>query len=456
MKETLILIADRDERTGRALSSRLQGEGYSVSTCRDGERAWHLVQSRQPSLVLAELELPGMNGMLLLERIKEHLPNTAVILTTNQGSIRNAVQAMKRGATDYLTKPVNLREVIKQTRSLIDNSGVESTHAGRPAGGKHDSGTPETVVGPSDSMREIFELIPRAARSGSNILITGETGTGKELIARAIHEEGAAPGAPLVTIDCAAIPENLLESELFGYARGAFTGADRNKKGQIEEAHGGTLFLDEIGEMPLSLQKKLLRFLQEKAFVPVGDSRLRRVDVRIVAATNKDLETEIERGNWRKDLFYRLDVVRIDVPPLRSRKEDIPYLAQAFLAKHAPRCNPGLSDISQEAMDLLNEYDWPGNVRELENIIERGVVLAAGDAVTPSCLPQRLRQCGREKADNENPNGWSLPKMEHALLQQALGRNGNNQSAAARELGISRKRLRTKMARHGMLGNNSG
>jgi len=455
MKETLILIADRDERTGRALSSRLQGEGYSVSTCRDGERAWHLVQSRQPSLVLAELELPGMNGMLLLERIKEHLPNTAVILTTNQGSIRNAVQAMKRGATDYLTKPVNLREVIKQTRSLIDNSGVESTHAGRPAGGKHDSGTPETVVGPSDSMREIFELIPRAARSGSNILITGETGTGKELIARAIHEEGAAPGAPLATIDCAAIPENLLESELFGYARGAFTGADRNKKGQIEEAHGGTLFLDEIGEMPLSLQKKLLRFLQEKAFVPVGDSRLRRVDVRIVAATNKDLETEIERGNWRKDLFYRLDVVRIDVPPLRSRKEDIPYLAQAFLAKHAPRCNPGLSDISQEAMDLLNEYDWPGNVRELENIIERGVVLAAGDAVTPSCLPQRLRQCGRKK-DEAFQNGWSLPEMEYALLQQALRRNGDNQSAAARELGISRKRLRTKMARHGMLGNKSG
>ncbi|MEF8822710.1 MAG: sigma-54 dependent transcriptional regulator [Desulfohalobiaceae bacterium] len=456
MRETTILIADRDERIVRALSSRLQREGYSASTCRDGETAWHMIQTGQPRMVLAELELPGMNGMYLLERIRQELPNIAVILTTAQGSIRNAVQAMKLGATDYLTKPVNLREVVKQASSLIDNSGVGSTHAGAPGGGDHYSDTPEAIVGPSASMQEIFELVPRVARSGSNILITGETGTGKELIARAIHREGAAPGTPLVTIDCAAIPENLLESELFGYVRGAFTGADRNKTGQIEQAHTGTLFLDEIGEMPLSLQKKLLRFLQEKAFVPVGGSRLRRVDVRIIAATNKDLETEIARGNWRKDLFYRLDVIRIDVPPLRRHKEDIPYLTQAFLAKHAPRCNPGISGISQEAMNLLNEYDWLGNVRELENVIERGVVLACGDVVTPSCLPQRLRQCAREKAENENPNGWNLPEMEHALLQQALRGNGDNQSAAARELGISRKRLRTKMARHGMLGNNSG
>lgn len=456
MKKTQILIADRDERTIRTLSSRLEREGYAVTTCRDGEKAWHMVQTGQPRLVLAELELPGMNGMQLLERMKQRQPDPAVILTTAHGSIRNAVQAMKLGARDYLTKPINLRELVKQASSLIDNSGWEWDSAGAPAEEEHDSAAPETVVGPSASMREIFELIPRAARSGSNILITGETGTGKELIARAIHREGAAPWAPLVTIDCAAIPENLLEAELFGYARGAFTGADRSKKGQIEQAHGGTLFLDEIGEMPLSLQKKLLRFLQEKAFVPVGGSRLRRVDVRIIAATNKELETEIERGNWRRDLFYRLDVIRINVPPLRRRKEDIPYLARAFLAKHAPRCNPGLNEISQEAMDLLNEYDWPGNVRELENVIERGLVLAADDAVTPSCLPQRLRQCGREKADEAFPNGWSLPEMEYALLQQALRRNGDNQSATARELGISRKRLRTKMTRHGMLGTNTG
>ena len=456
MRETTILIADKDERTLQALSSRLRREGYTVTTSRDGEGAWDMIRTGQPHLVLAELELPGMNGIHLLERIRQELPNIAVILTTAQGSIRNAVQAMKLGAADYLTKPINRREVVKQASSLIANSGMGSPYTGQPDGRNHGLDTAEAIVGPSASMREIFELVPRVARSGSNILITGETGTGKELIARAIHREGAAPGAPLVTIDCAAIPENLLESELFGYARGAFTGADRSKKGQIEQAHGGTLFLDEIGEMPLSLQKKLLRFLQEKAFVPVGGSILRRVDVRIIAATNKDLETEIERGNWRKDLFYRLDVIRIDVPPLRQHKEDIPYLAQAFLAKHAPRCNPGITDISQEAMNLLQEYDWAGNVRELENVIERGVVLASGDSVTPSCLPQRLRQCGREKTGKENPNGRSLPEMEHALLQQALRRNGDNQSAAARELGISRKRLRTKMARHGMLGNNSG
>jgi transcriptional regulator with PAS, ATPase and Fis domain len=287
-------------------------------------------------------------------------------------------------------------------------------------------------------------------------LITGETGTGKELVTRAIHSEGVAPQAPLVTIDCASIPENLLESELFGYARGAFTGAERRKPGQVEQAHGGTLFLDEIGEMPLPLQKKLLRFLQEKTFVPVGGTSLRRVDVRIIAATNKDLEAEISRGTWRKDLYYRLDVIRIDVPPLRQRKEDIPILAETFLEKYAPSCNPAVRGINREAMDILARYDWPGNVRELENVIERAVVLACSDTVTPSCLPKRLSARITEGSGGAEQNGRSLPDMERSLLQQTLHRTQGNQSAAARELGISRKRLRTKLARHGMLRNNTG
>jgi DNA-binding NtrC family response regulator len=414
-----------------------------------------MIRTNQPRLVLAELELSRMNGMLLLERIKQRLPDTAVILTTGQGSIRSAVQAMKLGARDYLTKPVNVREVVKQAGSLTEGPAGTSSGNGASSSDGRDESPLEAVVGVNDSMREIFDLVPRVARSGSNILITGETGTGKELIARAVHGSGSHPQAPLVTIDCAAIPENLLESELFGYARGAFTGADRSKAGQIEQAHGGTLFLDEIGEMPLSLQKKLLRFLQEKAFVPVGGSRLRHVDVRIIAATNKDLEAEIERGNWRRDLFYRLDVIRIDVPPLRRRKEDIPYLAQAFLAKHAPRCNPAVKGISQEAMHLLTEYDWPGNVRELENILERAVVLVREETLTPSSLPERLRGGEREGPQERSPNCETLPDMERTLLQQTLQRTRGNQSAAARELGISRKRLRTKMARHGMLGKNS-
>ncbi|MCF8029602.1 MAG: sigma-54 dependent transcriptional regulator [Desulfohalobiaceae bacterium] len=455
MKETTILIADRDEHTLQALSSRLREEGYKVDTCREGKKAWHLIQTRQPHLILAELELPGMNGMDLLEGIRQHLPDTAVILTTAQGSIRNAVQAMKLGATDYLTKPVNLREVVKQASSLLDGAAMTPPHAGAPSGDGRGFAPSETVVGTSASMREIFELVPRVARSGSNILITGETGTGKELVARAIHRAGYSPQAPLVTIDCAAIPENLLESELFGYARGAFTSADRSKAGQIEQAHGGTLFLDEIGEMPLFLQKKMLRFLQEKAFVRVGDTRLRRVDLRIIAATNKDLEAEISRGAWREDLYYRLDVIRIDVPPLRRRKEDIPSLVEAFLEKYAPRCNTAVRGVSQEAMDLLTGYDWPGNVRELENVIERAVVLACGDAVTPSCLPERLTADKSGNTEGAGANGCNLPEMERALLQQALRRTQGNQSAAARELGISRKRLRTKMGRHGMLNNSS-
>lgn len=453
MIENTILLAGEDENTLRALSTKLQREGYTVYSCREGEQAWSMIQARQPRLVITELELRGINGMLLLERIKQLLPGTSVMLITAHGSIRNAVRAMKLGATDYLTKPVNLGEVVKLARSCLDGSAVAPHSQGDQNVGNSGFSAPGTMVGMSRPMREILDLVDRVAHSRSNILITGETGTGKELIARAIHRTGSGTRAPMVTIDCAAIPENLLESELFGYARGAFTGADRNKTGQIEQAHGGTLFLDEIGEMPLSLQKKVLRFLQEKAFTRVGGTRLRRVDLRVIAATNKDLEAEISRGTWREDLYYRLDVIRIHVPPLRHRKEDIPELAETFLKKHSALCNPAIREVSQDAMDLLTAYDWPGNVRELENVMERAVVLAKGETVTPSCLPERLT--GGNGAETES-TVRSLPEMERSLLEQALERNRGNQSAAARELGISRKRLRTKMARYNMLKNNSG
>jgi len=452
MGQGTILLADEDEHILRALSNRLRKEGYTVYSCQNGERAWNLIKTRQPRLVIAELELQGINGMLLLERIKHLMPGTPVILTTPHGSIRSAVRAMKLGAADYLAKPVNLREVVNLVEASLEDVAHASEGESRRRPNAERIGAPDIMVGRSPPMQEVFNLVDKVAQSRSNILITGETGTGKELVAQAIHRTGSGAWAPLVTIDCAAIPENLLESELFGYARGAFTGADRSKTGQIEQAHGGTLFLDEIGEMPLSLQKKVLRFLQEKAFVRVGGNRQRRVDVRIVAATNKDLEAEVERGTWREDLFYRLEVIRIDVPPLRQRKEDIPSLAATFLNKHAQRCNPNVREISREAMDCLTAYDWPGNVRELENIMERAAVLADEERITPSCLPERLT--GRNgDGDELEEEGRSLPRMERALLEQALQRTRGNKSAAARELGISRKQLRTRMARHGLLEN---
>jgi transcriptional regulator with PAS, ATPase and Fis domain len=297
-------------------------------------------------------------------------------------------------------------------------------------------------------MQEIFTLVEKVADYGSNILITGETGTGKELVARAIHYSGSSGERPFVTIDCASIPENLLESELFGYAKGAFTGATESKKGQIEMAHGGTLFLDEVGELPLVLQKKLLRFLQEKEFVRVGGTKRRKVDVRILAATNKDLEAEVQAGTWREDLFYRLNVITIHIPPLRERKEDISLLVNFFLDKYNAQNQRSIQGVTNDVHKVFELYEWPGNVRELENVIERGVVLCTGDMITLNCLPPKLAELDKEQ---DAGNGLNLMEVEKRLIVRALDQEGGNQSAAARTLGISRKQLRTKMTHHGLL-----
>ena len=445
MKKTLLLVDD-EPNSLKVLSSVLKKEGFATHTALDAESAWKVFTENAVHGVITDLKLPGKSGLDLLEWVKVAEPDMPVIMITAYGSIENAVQAMKLGAYNYLTKPVNPDELLLLVNSALEHSSLEKENV-ELRRQLQSSVSMGNMVGKSKSMQEIFNLVAKVAEYGSNILVSGETGTGKELVARAIHSSGA-QSTPFVTIDCAAIPETLLESELFGHVKGAFTGATESKKGQIEQAHGGTLFLDEVGELPLTLQKKFLRFLQNKEFVRVGCTRRRTVDVRIIAATNKNLEQEVQSGTWREDLFYRLNVIQVELPPLRERKEDIPLLVSHFLNKYNALNKKAVLGVSSQVAETFDMYDWPGNVRELENVVERGVVLCSGDRISQSCLPPHLARIETE----ENRSGeLNLLDMEKDIITRALDREDWNQSAAARALGISRKQLRTKMGHHGLL-----
>ena len=442
-----ILLVDDEKNIRKVLTSVLKGAGYTVMAAESAEAAWPVLKASEVDLLITDLKLPGKSGLELLEGVKTCWPRMPVIMITAFGSIEGAVQAMQLGAYNYLAKPVNNDELLLLIKNALEQSNLqeENTALKRELKDRYSLGS---MVGKSKAMQEVFNLVEKVADYKANILITGETGTGKELVARGIHYSGSSGGKPFVTIDCASIPENLLESELFGYAKGAFTGADDSKKGQIEMAHGGTLFLDEVGELPLGLQKKLLRFLQEKEFVRVGGTKRRKVDVRILAATNKDLESEVKAGTWREDLFYRLNVITIHLPPLRDRKEDISLLINFFLDKYNTQNQRSIQGVTSDVHTVFELYAWPGNVRELENVIERGVVLCTGDMITLSCLPPKLAELETEK---DTENGLNLMDVEKKLIVRALDQDGGNQSAAARTLGISRKQLRTKMKHHGLL-----
>jgi len=445
--ESVILVVDDEPNTLKVVSAVLQKQGYSVSTALNFESAWAVLEKEPIQIVITDLKLPDKSGLELLEGVKKKWPDINVIMITAYGTIDNAVQAMKLGAYNYLTKPVNPEELqvvitkaLEKDLLLEENLDLKKQLRERYRLGN--------IVGRSKVMQELFVLVEKIAGYESNILITGETGTGKELIAKAIHYSGKLQEKPFVTIDCAAIPESILESELFGHTKGAFTGAVEDKKGQIEMAEGGTLFLDEIGELPLALQKKFLRFLQGKEFVRVGGTKRRKMNIRLIAATNKNLEQGIQEGAWREDLFYRLNVISVEVPPLRERKEDIPLLLNTFLEKFNAQNNKSIRGVTKQVMDIFQEYEWPGNVRELENVIERAVVLSSGETITASCLPSKLTALKEESLPS---NGLNLMEMEKNLLWQALEKTNWNQSAAARVLGISRKQLRTKMSHHGIL-----
>ncbi len=447
-----ILVVDDDQNLRRVTQVQLEDEGYTVTTAANAEDALGVLARTPQDLVITDLSMPGMSGVDLLRTIRSEYPETGVVLITAFGTVESAVDAMRLGAIDYITKPANpdsLRLVVGRALEYLSlrDEAQSLRHALDEKAGF------ENVIGQSKILLRVLEKAARAAQSDVTVLISGETGTGKELVAEGIHSGSARSAEPFITINCGAIPAELLESELFGHVRGAFTGAAHDKKGKIEQAHGGTVFLDEIGDLPLALQVKILRLLQEHEITKVGATANLPVDARIVAATHRDLPAMVAAGRFREDLFYRLNVVPIELPPLRARTEDIPALVQHFLGRAKEKHSlPGVK-LPAALLTYFTAYYWPGNIRELENVIERLVVLSSGVEVTEKDLPEALTQ-PRPALDILHmelpPQGISLERLEKDLLSQVLFKFDWNQTRAAQYLQISRKTLIYRMEKYGL------
>jgi two-component system response regulator PilR (NtrC family) len=461
MTKQRILVVD-DERSMRDfLGILLLRDGYDVEKAGTAELGLEAFERNPHDLVLTDLNLPGMSGLDLLKAIKTRAASSArdvpVILITAYGTAASAVEAMKRGAFDYVMKPFNNDELKLLCRRALDMRALEEENL-RLKTELRDRYHYGNLVGSSQAMQEVYALIERVKDTRINSLIIGESGTGKELVARAIHFSGVRRDQPFTAVNCGAIPENLIESELFGYKKGAFTGAQRDKIGFFAAADKGTLFLDEIGEMPLLTQVKVLRAIQEKKIVPVGGTEERSVDVRILAATNKDLETEVREGRFREDLFYRLNVITLRVPPLRERRADIIELGRHFIGRYAEEYGKPIEGLTPETARLLQLYDFPGNVRELENLIERSVALAPGDRITADLLPDKLRprdDTSLEDNDDGFPDGGieldeRIKSYEYTWLTRALDEAGGNKTKAAELLGMSFRSFRYRLQKHGI------
>ncbi len=459
-----ILVVDDDESLREFLEILLVKEGYRVYPAESGEKALNILESNNISMVISDIRMPGMDGVSLLKAIKTKRPELPVVLITAFASMDSAVSAMKEGAWDYLTKPFRieeLREILEKALAAASSSSrsVDIPEATHQEGRVH---TLDQMVARSPAMLKLFQIIPRVAATSSSVLITGETGTGKELAARAVHNLGPRKDKPFVVVNCGGIPENLLESELFGHARGAFTGAAQEKKGLFAMAHTGTIFLDEIGELPMLLQVKLLRVAQQKAFTPVGSTTPIEVDVRIIAATNRDLEQEVMDGNFREDLFYRLNVIQIKMPSLRERPEDIPLLVQYFLDKYSREQGREMQGISSFAIEALMKYHFPGNVRELENIIERSVALSTSNLLLPESLSlakfkeeKQTVEGGQEVLPAFIPDeGMVLDDMlnsiEKEYLKAALEKTNGRKTDAAALLGMNFRSFRYRLSKYGL------
>jgi two-component system response regulator AtoC len=445
-----VLIVDDDTPLRESLELVLAAEGYEVSAAPDAAVALRRVEETPIDVVLCDLRMPGMDGLELLPHLVRRLPGTPVILMSAYGSADLAVEAMRRGAYDYLAKPFQPSEVLLALRKARERERLR--RANQLLQREVDRALGERpIVAASAGMIELLELIERAAEFKTTVLLTGESGTGKEVLARAIHAQSGRRSEAFVGVNCAAIPENLLESELFGHAKGAFTGADRARRGLFVEADTGTLFLDEIGELPPSLQAKLLRALQEEEVRPVGESKPRRVDVRVIAATARDLERDVAAGAFREDLFYRLNVLRVAVPPLRERREDIPLLVDHFLAHFREALGRPLRAIADDALDALVRYRWPGNVRELENVMERAAILCTGERIGLSDLPASVVEA---PAGPSEPGDHSLRRARRAAefeaIRRALAATDGNRTRAARLLEISHRALLYKLKEYGI------
>ncbi len=446
--QPLILIVDDDQPHRSMLRTVLRGWGYGVEEADDGAAAVALVRERAFDAVLTDVRMAHMDGITTLSQIRAWNPAIPVLIMTAWSSVESAVDALRLGAYDYLTKPLDfdvlrlsLERALDHTRLATENQELRRRLTNQES----------PILGRSQSVRELVEMVETVAPTEATVLITGESGTGKELVARAIQTASLRKDKPFVTINCAALAENLLESELFGHEKGAFTGADRRREGRFVQADKGTLFLDEIGEMPLSLQAKLLRALQQGEVQRVGSDEPLTVDVRVIAATNRVLADEVAAGRFREDLFYRLNVIGVEVPPLRARQEDIPLLAAAFLERHAAANRKSLKGFTPQAMDAMLRYSWPGNVRELENAVERAVILTTTDYVTERALPLTVQNAPpAAEGDLSALGSMSLEDVEKKAIEATLRETEDNKSEAARRLGITRATLHSKLKKYGL------
>jgi two-component system NtrC family response regulator len=445
-----IVVADDEETARASLGEILRQDGYDVRLAADGEEALALVAATSPDILLTDLRMPKLSGDELLERVRKAFPDVAVVLMTAHGTIASAVRALRAGAEDYLTKPINVDELEHLLAAVLARRRLAS-EARLLRERLDDKYRFENIIGRSPAMLEVFRLVEQVAPSPASVLITGESGTGKELIAQALHQRSPRREAPFVKVSCAALPETLLESELFGHERGAFTGAVARRAGRFEIAAGGTVLLDEIGDVPLGMQVKLLRFLQERQFERLGGNQTQTVDVRVIAATHQDLQARILEGQFREDLYYRLNVVEIAMPPLRARSEDIPLLVEFFVRKSAAANCKTITGPTPEALAVLREAAWPGNVRQLEHAIERAVVLARGDALGPDLFPGLVRQeqePGPAVAGGPPVPGSSLDDIERDAIIRTMESVGGSVTRAAAILEISPRAIQYKMKRY--------
>ena len=461
MKNAQILIVDDQINTLKVISAILYDEGYQVLQSKSGHEALETFKTRDDvDVCLVDLKMPYMDGLQLFRKMKEHRNPPPFLIMTAYGTIHSAVQALKEGVTDYILKPLDFDEMIRSLeRAVQEGQSCEQPVLPGDPGAHHEHQSFHQIIGNSEKMRDIFTLVKKVAPTDAPILIYGETGTGKELLAKAIHQESLRKDAKFITLNIPALTESLLEAELFGSVKGAYTGATRDKQGYLDVADGGTLFLDEIGRINFCFQSKLLRFLEDKTFEPVGSTETHHVDVRLVAATNLDLHSEVHEERFMSDLLYRIEVIPISIPPLRERKEDIPLLVHTFIEKYAYKYTRNVSDITKEALDLLVQYEWPGNIRELENCIARTIILASAFSIEPQDLPPKI-QAPKKEAENEKgqsniinvlPNeGVQIQELEAELIEKTLLKYRGNKSLASEALGISRKALYEKIKRYGI------
>ncbi len=458
MKEfasTRLLIVDDDPAHRTMLRTLLSAWGAAVDEAPDGGAAIALCRDHPYDLILMDVQMPEVNGIEALQAIRSYNPSIPILIMTAYSNVESAVEALKSGAYDYLSKPLDFDVLRLTLKRALDHASLR--HENQALKEQLGGFDPGGIVGSSPAMRKLMEMLAMVAPSDATVMICGESGTGKELIARAIHVNSRRPSGPFVAVNCAALSENLLESELFGHEKGAFTGADRRREGHFAHANNGTLFLDEIGEISAAMQVKLLRVIQEREFQRVGGDQSVRVDVRLVAATNRNLQAEVDAGRFRQDLYFRLNVVALDMPPLRARQEDIPLLAAHFLKVFSQKNNKQIKGFTPLAMNTLLKHSWPGNVRELENVVERAVVLLVGEYISERELPAPLRE---SIARNNDPHalpcsttslaGLSLDEVERRAVLETLEACDGNKSEAARRLGVTRKTLHAKLARYGL------